>query len=419
MEWKAFMKWNFLASYKIKFCLVSLIFVNPLFLIAASEKTLESRSKNSDQLTIKPSGIAKGAFHFLDSSRKNTPDFGFQKVWIGIDSAYQRFGGGVQIGYNFHDIELGSNSNGIIVRKADLYADLISKTDSQNFGYNLRANMGRYQPKGADGIGPDIASTPDGYDFMDGIFLENEIGLGKTTLGVDLGVANNMAFYDYTQTNVSNAAFLGTTSISKSLAYYAGLMITTQLEGEAEFRFRTFYAGSSRQPIQRVINGAYPGSQQVQAAADLTHIESSLAYQNSSWGGNVWFELNKATGLKVPDSGQGSPLGGNYVYINPDSSQLAAANDTPLFNGGTYVYGITAKGNSSSFLHSMLVPEDALTLAGAVAFKQISTNSLSRLNVNYYELSLGIGYTTKNNNFFIELNGQYNTICQVLGDKLA
>ena len=368
---------------------------------------VSSEDINTSQLNNKVYGVGQTYLNLMDSTRQNAPDFGIKRVRLGVDSSYQRFGAGVEIGFDYHDESMGLKSNGLIIRKADLYGDLVSDMKADNSGYQLRSYLGRHRPDGADGIGPDAASTPNGYDFMDGFFLENKIGLGSTVLGLQLGAANNMAFYDFNQNNISASSIAVPNSPSRSMAYYAGFTTTTTLADNDEIRFRLFYAGGTNQTVQQLANGSYPGSQQIQAVADLMHIEGSLAYDRKWWGANIWFELDKAGKMKVPNPNAGAPLGGRYVYTTPTSTELAAASNQNVFNGNTYVYGIGAKSDSSRFLHSMIASQDALTLAGAVVFKQVDTNSVDKYHLSYYETTLGLGYQTKNKVFSLELNGAY------------
>ena len=155
---------------------------------------------NQDDPKTRLYGVVQTVVNLVDSTRKNAPDFGIKKATLGYEGIYSRYGMGLEIGFVYYDANVTINSNGITIRRAEVFVDFLDhRLPSHKGGYNLKAYLGRHRPGSADGgdAAPDVASSPNGFDSMDGLFLESNFLFQKGFASITAGAANTMAFFDY------------------------------------------------------------------------------------------------------------------------------------------------------------------------------------------------------------------------------
>jgi hypothetical protein len=361
-------------------------------------------SLQKQTFSIEHQGKVGAQFNVFDSERKNFMDVLVREIRYGLT---MKSGEVSQVDLEF---SFGSYKEPVTVRKATLGFKVFNTRARSNESYQGILAIGRYRPDGADGYGGDATSTPNGYDFMDGLFFTQSIefhrGLNTNIL---IGFGNNLAVFNQYDSEIHS---LSKTIITKSLtlkkAFIAGLDVSKVI-GPGALRFKAYGAMMNDAPnsIKGVYAGtpdvSYPGGFKVEMVQDLVHLEGSLGWEHDKWiTAGVFGEfstINKERRVNDIDS----EFSGKYAY-----DPVKGAKKTTFMNVG---FGV--RGNTSKFMHSLLESGDTLTYGLAYVYKYAKNSkhlnddgTFSYNDENRNQITAGFGYQASSG-MTLELNWKF------------
>lgn len=346
-------------------------------------------------VSIEHHGKIAAQFNAFDSERKNYGDVLLRDARYGLTlKAGKVTQADIEIGFNnYRGVPLKADNlsatDTIAVRKATVdFKILDTKTHSAG-GYQTTLTLGRNRPGGADGYGVDATSTPNGYDFMDGIFLTQGMEFnGGLNANILLGVGNNLAVFNHDTEIHSLSKNVITKSLTLKKAFIAGVDVSKEM-GPGALNLKLY--GAMMNDAPNSINGTiyagtpdvdFPGGFKVNAVQDLMHLEGSLGWEHDKWiTGGVFAEYNTIDNARTVDANNPGPQDGNYNYNDvPDFKKIKIMN-----------VGFGVRGNTSKFMHSLLESGDTLTYGLAYVYKLADFGDDKTKEVRN-QITAGIGY---------------------------
>ena len=350
-------------------------------------------------VSIEHHGKIAAQLNAFDSERKNYGDVLVRDARYGLTlKAGKVTQADIEVGFsNYRGVAPQGNALGAIdaitVRKATVdFKILDTKTHSAG-GYQTTLTLGRNRPGGADGYGVDATSTPNGYDFMDGIFLSQGMEFhGGLNANILLGVGNSLAVFNQYDTEIhSLSKAIITKSLTLKKAFIAGVDVSKEM-GPGALNLKLYGAIMNDAPNSLTSefyagkpNVDYPGGFKVDNVQNLMHLEGSLGWDHDKWiTAGVFGEFSTIDDTrKVKDDG--SEKSGKYAYGPTIGKKITFMN-----------VGFGVRGNTSKFMHSLLESGDTLTYGLAYVYKN-AKNIFNKDTPTYNDetrnqITAGIGY---------------------------
>jgi hypothetical protein len=375
-------------------------------------------------------GVVQFNANTSDSQRPNIPDFSASKLQIGTNIKGGIVSGGIEVQINGNNSSkqavvlnppakadpnnpeaplppqtgetAGDNGNdSISIRKAQVDLDaLIFKAGSNT--YTTTVSLGGIRLNGADGTAPDIAWTTQGFARQDGIYLKEAMDFNKQgSFELGIGAFNNIfAFGNAAYPTGGGLGYVGwgnqnavtipanwmKPSFNQSIGLAGHIAGSYNFDDNQSLTARAYFGSQSNAPGKQNAFGA------LQTVRDVTHIEASLLYINSSIFGkdgvistngvSVWYENEE--------------IGNNKKNLGVNDSQ------------NTTLIGVGVAADSKNYLTNMLQKDDRLTYA--LSYASLNSkfgNKLTSVDYILNQVAGSFGYAV--NTFETAINVEYDT----------